>query len=154
MSSLANSNDLIIFSAAPAHRRQRPISASGISADGRVPAPMEHRGSPNILPGGGGLCGTRRGGNAVRPYRSIDRQRGQGPAAEHGGVRGALPPSVESASTRPFITPRSASRCGFIARSSTEGTRRLRGDNVSNNNPGCSNKCRCLWGATVKTKSH
>lgn len=58
MSSLANSNDLIIFLAAPAHRRQRPISASGISADGRVPGPIEDYGFLNILSGGGGPCGT------------------------------------------------------------------------------------------------
>lgn len=40
LASTRNSNDLTIFSAAPAHRRPRPVSESGISADGRASGPI------------------------------------------------------------------------------------------------------------------
>lgn len=40
LASKRNSNDLIIFLAAPAHRRLRPISVSGISADGWLSGPI------------------------------------------------------------------------------------------------------------------
>lgn len=42
LASKRNSNDLIIFLAMPAHRRLRPVSVSGLSADGRLSEPIRN----------------------------------------------------------------------------------------------------------------
>lgn len=74
LASKRNSNDLIIFLATPAYRRQHRISVSGISVDGRAPGPIVYGDVFTIPSGRGGVCGT--GGEEMR-RDPADRKKSQ-----------------------------------------------------------------------------